>query len=137
MSGRVQAGIAAGATPFDGLFRFGLERDNDLGMRGHRGTRNGRKGAGPLGTKFFAGSWELDKDLAGAGLWRLTAGPFVDTGRMWHSGGTKWLTDAGLQARLSLLKLVSLTVSYGTDLRSGRHVLYFTTAAAGDFGESR
>ena len=133
MTGRIQAGGAAGAVPVDELFSFGLERDNALVMRGHRGTADGRKGAGPLGTLFFLGSWELEKKLAGNELWRISAGPFVDTGRMWDReqglGSTKWLTDVGLQSKVTILKVVSLTFSYGTDLRSGAHVFHFTTSS--------
>ena len=43
-----------GKFPFDELFMLGLERDNDLEMRGHIGTRDGRKGSAPLGRELFS-----------------------------------------------------------------------------------
>ncbi len=130
MSGRIRAGAIHGAAPLDELFSFGLERDNELGMRGHPGTDAGRKGRGPLGTAFVLASWEIDKRVAGNGLWRLSAGPFVDTGRMWDGRGafgtSAWLADTGVQSHVSVLRILSLTLSFGRDLRSGGHALYFT-----------
>ena len=46
---QIRAGKTFGDVPFDELFMLGLERDNDLWMRGHIGTRDGRKGSAPLG----------------------------------------------------------------------------------------
>ncbi len=50
---RVRAGKTFGDLPFDELFMLGLERDNDLWLRGHIGTRDGRKGSAPLGKDYF------------------------------------------------------------------------------------
>ena len=50
---RVRAGKTFGDLPFDELFMLGLERDNDLWLRGHIGTRDGRKGSAPLGQGLF------------------------------------------------------------------------------------
>src|SRR5437764_1490258 len=49
MQYQVRAGKTFGDVPFDELFMLGLERDNDLWMRAHIGTRDGRKGSAPLG----------------------------------------------------------------------------------------
>jgi len=40
---RIRAGETAGAVPFDELFQLGVERDNDLWLRGHAGTSGGVK----------------------------------------------------------------------------------------------
>src|SRR5262249_48762500 len=45
---RVRAGHTFGDSPFDELFVLGMERDNDLWLRAHVGTRDGRKGSAPL-----------------------------------------------------------------------------------------
>jgi hypothetical protein len=120
MAWRIEAGAIGGTSSIDDLFSFGLERDNPLGMRGHRGTVDGRKGAGPLGTAFVLASWELDKKMAGGGLWQLTAGPFVDSGRIWDRNHLldrpHWLTDAGLQCKLTLLHLLTLKLSFTSHL---------------------
>src|SRR5713226_4348867 len=42
---------------------LGLERDNDLWMRAHIGTRGGRKGSAPLGRNYFLSNWEMDKNV--------------------------------------------------------------------------
>jgi hypothetical protein len=61
---------------------LGLERDNDLWMRGHIGTRDGRKGSAPLGRNYFLSNWEAEKNVYGNGLLTLKLGPFVDTGKI-------------------------------------------------------
>jgi hypothetical protein len=47
MQQQFRAGKTFGTVPFDELFLLGLERDNDLWMRGHIDTRDGRKGSAP------------------------------------------------------------------------------------------
>src|SRR6266404_4272679 len=41
---RIRAGGTAGKVTIDELFQLGIERDNDLWLRGHAGTSDGRKG---------------------------------------------------------------------------------------------
>ena len=50
ISERISGGGIAGDVPFDELYMLGLERDNDLLLRAHIGTRDGRKGAPPGST---------------------------------------------------------------------------------------
>jgi hypothetical protein len=125
--GTVRAGGIIGQPPFDELFELGLERDNDLPMRGHIGTRDGIKGSAPLGRDYFLASWETDKTLYSNGLMTATLGPFVDTGRM---GGTlavtgwqKWLVDTGAEAKLRIFG-TTVAFSYGKDLRTGNNAFY-------------
>jgi hypothetical protein len=131
VSETLQGSAGAGAAPFDELYRFGLERDNDLLMRGHSGTSDGRKGAGPLGRDYLLSNFELDKTVYQGALWSLRAGPFLDTGRMWDPdgrfGSSRWLWDLGLQVKLGLPG-VAVAFSFGKDLRSGRTVLHARTA---------
>jgi len=44
---QLRVGKTFGQVPFDELFILGLERDNNLPMRAHIGTRDGRKGSAP------------------------------------------------------------------------------------------
>ena len=67
---QLRAGKIFGQAPFDELFILGLERDNDLPMRAHIGTRDGRKGSAPLGREYFLHNWELDKNY----LWKRHRG---------------------------------------------------------------
>src|SRR6266496_3749094 len=107
MQYQVRAGKTFGDVPFDELFMLGLERDNDLWMRAHIGTRDGRKGSAPLGRNYFLSNWEQDKQLYGNGLINTTLGPFLDTGHITNQsnpvGSQKWLWDAGVQAKISAL----------------------------------
>ncbi len=128
-SWKFRAGKTWGAPPFDELFMLGLERDNDLTLRGHAGTRRGRKGSAPLGRSYFLENQETDKNIYGNGIVTFKLGPFLDAGRI---GGALfpdndlWLCDAGIQAKLSVLG-TGVVFSWGRDLRAGRNVFYART----------
>lgn len=127
---RVRAGVTAGKTSLDELFQLGLERDNDLWLRGHAGTLDGRKGAAPLGRRYFLSNWELDKNIYGNGFFTLKLGPFLDNGAIADSSGLvgsqRWLWDAGGQCKVRVLGSLTVTLIYGRDLRGGRGVFYGT-----------
>ena len=127
--GEIRAGRTFGDLPFDELFMLGAERDNDLWMRAHLGTRDGRKGSAPLGRNYFLANWETDKILYANGLITLKLGPFLDTGKITHPspalGSRKWLWDTGLQAKIRVLG-VAVGLSYGKDLRTGNNAIYTT-----------
>jgi tetratricopeptide (TPR) repeat protein len=126
---RIRAGKTFGDVPFDELFILGLERDNDLEMRGHIGTREGRKGSAPLGRNYFLSNWEADKNVYRNGIFTVKFGPFLDTGKITDAstalGSQKWLWDAGAQAKVSIFG-VGFAFSYGKDLRSGNNAFYVT-----------
>jgi tetratricopeptide repeat protein len=126
---RVRAGKTFGGVPFDELFILGLERDNDLEMRGHIGTRDGRKGSAPLGRTYFVSNWEADKNVFRNGIFTVKLGPFFDTGKITDAstglGSQKWLWDLGAQAKVRVFG-VGFAFSYGKDLRSGNNAFYVT-----------
>ncbi len=125
---RARAARTFGTAPFDELFMLGVERDNDLWLRGHAGTRDGMKGAAPLGSAFVLLQTDLDRMLFRLPLLRVSAGPFLDTGRIEKAGGyfgsSGWMTDTGMQAKLSTALGVTWSFVYGRDLRNGGHVFY-------------
>jgi len=126
---KLRAGKTLGTPPFDELFMLGLERDNDLALRGHAGTRRGRKGSAPLGKSYFLENWETDKNIYGNGIVTFKLGPFLDTGRIGGAlfrDNNQWLCDAGAQAKVSVLG-TGVVFSWGRDLRSGRNVFYART----------
>lgn len=118
-----------GQMPFDQLFMLGLERDNDLLMRAHIGTRGGRKGSAPLGQDFFLSNWDTAKNLYSNGLITLKLGPFIDLGKITTPASTlgaeKWLVDTGAQTTLRVLG-VGVVFVYGKDLRTGNNAFYTT-----------
>jgi hypothetical protein len=120
---RVSSGAAFGRTPFDELFILGLERDNDLPLRGHIGTRDGKKGSAPIGRRYVLTNFELFKSVYRGSWFTLDAGPMLDTGRMWI-GGNKFLIDAGAALRFRILENFAVVLSYGRDLRGGKGVFY-------------
>ena len=125
---RVRSGKTFGAAPFDEWFMLGMERDNDLWLRGHVGTRDGRKGNAPLGREFALFQSEFDRTLWELPLFRVQMGPFFDTGwiadpsRQFGSHG--WMQDAGVQVKIATIGAVKWSFVYGRDLRDGRGVFY-------------
>ena len=86
---------------------LGMERDNDLWMRAHVGTRDGRKGSAPLGRNYFLSNWEIDKRIYHNGFFSLKLSPFLDTGKITDPlpglGSGRWLWDTGVQAKFRVL----------------------------------
>ena len=127
MTQQVRAGKTFGDLPFDELFMLGVERDNDLWLRAHIGTRDGRKGSAPLGRNYFLSNWAMDKNVYSNGLLTIKVGPFVDTGKVTDPvsglGSSKWLWDTGLQTKFRVFGVV-VAFSYGKDLRAGNNALY-------------
>lgn len=138
MQQQIRSGGVFGQIPFDELFMLGLERDNDLSMRAHIGTRDGRKGSAPLGRDYFLSNWEEDKNVWGNGIVAVKLGPFFDTGEISDPasgqaaalGSHKWLSDIGVQAKLRVFGS-GVVFSYGRDLRSGNNAFYVTMLKRG------
>src|SRR5712692_2872231 len=130
MQAQIRAGSTAGKATLDELFELGVERDNDLWLRGHAGTLDGRKGAAPLGRRFFLANWELDKNLYQNGFFTVKLGPFLDSGAVSDSSGLfgsqRWLWDTGAQCKVRVLGSLTIVLSYGRDLRGARNVFYGT-----------
>jgi tetratricopeptide (TPR) repeat protein len=127
---RLRAGGTVGQLPFDELFMLGLERDNNLPLRAHIGTRDGRKGSAPLGSNYVLSNLETDKNIYSNGLVKFKLGPFVDIGKITGVralGSNGWLVDAGVQAKVSVLG-VGIAFSYGRDLRAGHYAFYSAVA---------
>jgi hypothetical protein len=126
-----RAGWSDGQLPFDRLFMLGMERDNDLWLRGHVGTNNGRKGNSPLGTNFVLAQVDAPKTLYKREFvsWRL--GPFFDVGNAGVNmtnpgtlGSRGWLYDTGIETRLRLMDAVEFVAVGGYDIRTGGMVAY-------------
>lgn len=130
MQAQIRAGATAGKVTLDELFQLGLERDNDLWLRGQPGTMDGRKGAAPLGRRYFLANWEMDKNVYHGAFFNLKLGPFLDNGAIADSSGVfgsrRWLWDAGAQCKVRILGSLTVVLSYGHDLRGGRAVYYGT-----------
>jgi tetratricopeptide (TPR) repeat protein len=125
----LRAGKTFGDVPFDELFMLGVERDNDLWLRAHVGTRDGVKGSAPLGRNYFLSNGEIDKNTYSNGYFTVRLGPFFDTGKITDPssvlGTQKWLFDTGAQAKLRVLG-VGVILLYGKDLRTGNNAFYAT-----------
>jgi len=130
MQAQIRAGATGGHATLDELFELGIERDNDLWLRGHAGTLDGRKGAAPLGRRFFLANWEVDKTIYQNGFLRVTFGPFLDNGAVADSSGlfgsSRWLWDTGAQSKVRVLGNLTIVLCYGRDLGGGRNVFYGT-----------
>lgn len=130
MNAKVSAGTTQGAAPFDELFLLGIERDNDLWLRGHAGTIGGKKGSEPIGRNYFLSNWDIHKEIYRNPLFTFAAGPFLDTaktGDIFHRENFRpYLVDTGAEGIVRLPIGMRVTLVYGRDLRAGGHVLYAT-----------
>ncbi len=128
ISERLHLGDARGDLPMDELFILGLERDNNLPLRAHIGTLDGRKGNAPMGRRYFLSNWEIDKNIYSNGWVGLKIAPFLDTGRITDPGGPfgerEWLWDTGGEATIKVLGGFEVVLTYGKDLRTGRNTFY-------------
>ena len=127
---RVRSGGLLGATPFDELFELGVEQDNNLWMRGHLGTRDGRKGSAPLGTSYFLSNSDVYRKIYGNGLFDVELGPLVDIGRMAAPTAglstSDWMVDAGAEAKISVLG-TQFILTWGRDMRTGSNAFFDTS----------
>lgn len=130
MQTRIRTGGTVGKVTVDELFQLGIERDNDLWLRGHAGTSDGRKGAAPLGRRYFLVNWEMDKNIYRNGLFTVKLGPFLDSGAVADSSGLfgsrEWLWDTGVQCKVQVFGSVTVLLSYGHNLHNGKGVFYGT-----------
>ena len=128
---QLRAGRTFGAAPFDELFMLGVERDNDLWLRGHIGTRDRQKGSSPLGYNYFLANSDFYRRLYTNGLLTIHAGPLLDIGKMGAPASglstQQWMIDTGAEARLTVLG-TSIVLTYGRDLRAGTNAFYATLA---------
>jgi len=128
VTGQVQTGTSAGLLPFDRLFRLGVDRDNDLLLRGHPGSADGLKGNSPMGTGYILANLDSQKRLYSNGLLSFSVGPFLDSGKILESrsdSGKRWMWDPGIEGRLGVLGLFQVALSYGIDVHSGDRVVFF------------
>ena len=124
---RIRGGGIFGTAPLDELWMVGVERDNDLWLRGHIGTRDGRKGSSPIGDRYFLANTDLYRTVWGNGLLSIKAGPLVDIARVaapTHGLATQeWLCDAGAEVKLTVLG-TAVILTYGHDLQTGNNAFY-------------
>jgi predicted double-glycine peptidase len=118
----IKLGSTIGQSPFDEHFMIGLERDSDLWLRAHTATIDGRKNASNVSRSFFITNSDYQKPVLNSGWFRLSAGPFVDTGK--SSISSDWIVDTGLELRLNILGSVGFNVSYGRSITGGHHALF-------------
>ena len=110
-----------------------MERDTDLWLRGHVGTRDGRKGSSPLAGSYFLANSDFYRRIYSNGLITIKAGPLLDIARanaLASAPAAKhWYFDAGAQAKLTVLG-TSVVLTWGHDLRSGNNAFYGTAVAS-------
>lgn len=128
---RLRAGHVFGSAPVGELFMLGVERDNDLWLRGHIGTRDGRKGSSPLADSYVLSNSDFLRRLYENGLFAIKAGPLLDIAKASAPTSVlaprQWLFDAGMEVKLTVLG-TSVVLTYGRDLRSGNNAFYGSVA---------
>jgi tetratricopeptide (TPR) repeat protein len=129
---RIRAGRIFQNVPVDELFLLGMERDTDLWLRGHVGTRGGRKGSSPLADAYFLANSDFYRRVYSNGLITIKLGPLLDVARASapapRLATERWYFDVGAQAKLSVLG-TSVLFTWGHDLRSGSNAFFGTAVA--------
>jgi len=124
---RVRGGGILGSAPADELWVIGVDRDTDLWLRGHIGTRGGRKGSSPVADRYFLSNSDFYRKVWGNGLISVRAGPLFDTARVVAPTSAlapqQWLFDAGAEVKLTVLG-TGVVFTYGRDLRTGNNAFY-------------
>jgi hypothetical protein len=126
---RIRAGRIFKNASIDELYLLGMERDTDLWLRGHVGTRDGRKGSSPLASSYLLTNSDFYRRIYSNGLITIKAGPLLDIARANAPDAAlapnRWYFDAGAQAKLTVLG-TSVVLTWGHDLRSGSNAFYGT-----------
>lgn len=124
---QISGAASSGTLPFSELSLLGIERDNDLLLRGHPGTRDGRKGGAPLAREYVLGNFDFTRRVYNNGFIDLKLGPFVDVARPWQTLQAEtaaWLVDPGISLKIRVLGSATVTLSYGRNLHEGRNAFY-------------
>jgi hypothetical protein len=110
---------------------IGVERDNDLWLRGHIGTRGGRKGSAPMSDRYLLSNTDFYRSIWSNGLIGIKAGPLLDMARVTAPTGElaprRWLIDVGAEVKLSVLG-TGVVLTYGRDMRNGNNAFYGSVA---------
>jgi len=65
---------------------------------------------------------DFAKRLYSNGLFRIDAGPFLDSARI--PSHSEWFVDGGVQVRISVLNSFNFGISFGRNLRTGSHAVF-------------
>lgn len=116
-----------GSAPLDELWMIGVERDTDLWLRGHIGTRDGRKGSSPIADRYFLSNSDFYRSVWSNGLINIQVGPFLDIARTSSPtpalASQQWLFDTGAEVKVTVLG-TAVVLTYGRDLRTGTNAFY-------------
>jgi tetratricopeptide (TPR) repeat protein len=129
MNAKLSGAASHGTLPFGDLYMLGIERDNDLLVRGHPGTRDGKKGSSPLARDYALANFEFTRRLFDNGLFDIRLGPFLDvarTSQTLQADVPAWLFDPGVSLQLRVLGSATVTFSYGRNLHDHRNAFYAT-----------
>lgn len=125
---RLSGGRSWGTVPFSDLFILGVERDNNLLLRGHVGTRGGKKGSAPLAQAYLLSNLEFTRRLFNNGLVDLKLGPFLDIAKPYRTlqagASGAWLYDPGIALKIRVLGAATVTFAYGRNLHEDRNAFY-------------
>lgn len=125
---RATAGWLSGEASVCQMFSLGVDQEEALQLRGHRGTNDGKKGSGPRGRALALTNLDVSATVHRTRISRLTAGPFLDLAHLRAPEGAvdaqPWFVDAGVVARLKLFDGLEIAASFGRDLMSSTDLFH-------------
>jgi hypothetical protein len=123
-------GKTGGEIPFDELFILGLERDNDLWLRGLVATSDRKPGSGLLGRSYLLFNSGCEKRVYRNPLFYISVGPFLDSGRSYDPegvfGAPFWHWNAGFVIKTRVYNGLTLDLIVGRDFQAPRNAFYVT-----------
>jgi hypothetical protein len=125
-----RAGKTGGEIPFDELFILGLERDNELWLRGLVATNDRKPGSGLLGRSYLLFNGGCEKRVYHNPLFSVSVGPFLDSGRSYDQNGvfgaSSWHWNTGFMIKTRVYNGLTLDIILGRDFQSSRNAFYVT-----------
>jgi hypothetical protein len=116
---RARIGRVWGIAHPDELFSVGIDRDEDLWLRAHSTTRNGRKGGGLIGRRYVLWNSEISKTVLDKAFFEVSVVPFTDVARV-----DSLYIDVGAELRISIASVATFSISIGRDLIAGRTLVF-------------
>jgi predicted double-glycine peptidase len=116
---RARIGRVWGSAHPDELFSVGIDRDEDLWLRAHSTTRNGRKGSGLLGRRYVLWNSEISKTILEEAFFKVNVVPFTDVARV----GSLYV-DVGAELRIAIASVATFSISVGRDLKAGKTLVF-------------
>ena len=127
LAARLRAGWGTDGLPLDEMYAPGISPESDLPLRAHPLTRHGTIGANPVGRSVALANVEWRRRLVHRPAFDVSAVGFLDAvrvGRPAVGSTARFLADAGVGLRISILAGPVIRLDQAWGLNDARHALF-------------